>query len=165
MSLFYVLTTKCFQKRGHYSRGDIIQGRSLFKEIRYIESNFSTFTCIGANFCVQFSFHNKRVWKIWTYDTKHFSPFLLRNNWKNKFISNTQFKIHFTKNNIIDNYSSFQKKFIYDLLFIISHYKKVPDKNKVTPTNHLHPQLSKSIKIQQKLIIVPRFPSFKNQGV
>ena len=88
---------------------------------RYIESNFSTFTCIGANFCVQFSFHNKRVWKIWTYDTKHFSLFLLRNNWKNKFISNTQFKIHFTKNNIIDNYSSFQKTFIYTICYSLFH--------------------------------------------
>ena len=26
-----------FQKRGHYSRGDIIQEGTLFKEIRYIE--------------------------------------------------------------------------------------------------------------------------------
>ena len=26
-----------FQKRGHYSRGDIIQGGTLFKEIRYAE--------------------------------------------------------------------------------------------------------------------------------
>jgi hypothetical protein len=25
-----------FQKRGHYSRGDIIQGRTLFKEIWYV---------------------------------------------------------------------------------------------------------------------------------
>ena len=30
MFLFYVCT-KLFQKRGHYSRGDIIQGRTLFK--------------------------------------------------------------------------------------------------------------------------------------
>ena len=28
------LCTKLLQKRGHYSRGDIIQGRTLFKEIR-----------------------------------------------------------------------------------------------------------------------------------
>jgi hypothetical protein len=28
------LCTKLFQKRGHYSRGDIIQGGTLFKEIR-----------------------------------------------------------------------------------------------------------------------------------
>ena len=30
------LCTKLFQKRGHYSRGDIIQGGALFKEIRYV---------------------------------------------------------------------------------------------------------------------------------
>ena len=30
------LCTKLLQKRGHYSRGDIIQGRTLIKEIRYI---------------------------------------------------------------------------------------------------------------------------------
>ena len=30
------LCTKLFQKRGHYSRGDIIQGRILIKEIRYV---------------------------------------------------------------------------------------------------------------------------------
>ena len=29
------LCTKLFQKKGHYSRGDIIQGRTLFQEIRY----------------------------------------------------------------------------------------------------------------------------------
>ena len=28
------LCTKLFQKRGHYSKGDIIQGGTLFKEIR-----------------------------------------------------------------------------------------------------------------------------------
>ena len=33
--MFLFLCTKLFQKRGHYSRGDIIQGRTLFKEIRY----------------------------------------------------------------------------------------------------------------------------------
>ena len=30
------LCTKLFEKRGHYSRGDIIQRGTLFKEIRYI---------------------------------------------------------------------------------------------------------------------------------
>ena len=35
------LCTKLFQKRGHYSRGDIIQGRTLFKEIWY--SKFQDF--------------------------------------------------------------------------------------------------------------------------
>ena len=30
------LCTKVFQKRGHYSRGDIIQGRTLFKEGHYL---------------------------------------------------------------------------------------------------------------------------------
>ena len=30
------LCTNLFQKRGHYSRGDIIQGRTLIKEIRYV---------------------------------------------------------------------------------------------------------------------------------
>ena len=30
------LCTMLFQKKGHYSRGDIIQGRTLFKKIRYI---------------------------------------------------------------------------------------------------------------------------------
>ena len=30
------LCTKLFQKRGYYSRGDIIQGRTLIKEIRYL---------------------------------------------------------------------------------------------------------------------------------
>ena len=30
------LFTNLFQKRGLYSRGDIIQGRTLFKEIRYM---------------------------------------------------------------------------------------------------------------------------------
>ena len=30
------LCTKLFQKRGHYSKGDIIQGGTLFKEIRYV---------------------------------------------------------------------------------------------------------------------------------
>jgi hypothetical protein len=34
MFLFYVLSF--FKKRGHYSRGDIIQGGPLFKEIRYM---------------------------------------------------------------------------------------------------------------------------------
>ena len=34
MFLFYVLSF--FQKRGHYSRGDLIQGRTLFKEILYL---------------------------------------------------------------------------------------------------------------------------------
>ena len=33
--MFLFLYTKLFQKRGHYSRGDIIQGRTLIKEIRY----------------------------------------------------------------------------------------------------------------------------------
>ena len=33
MFLFYVLSF--FQKKGHYSRGGIIQRRTLFKEIRY----------------------------------------------------------------------------------------------------------------------------------
>ena len=32
------LCTKLLQKRRHYSRGDIIQGRILFKEIRYLLS-------------------------------------------------------------------------------------------------------------------------------
>ena len=31
------LCTKGFQKRGHYSRGDIIQGRTLFKEMRQLD--------------------------------------------------------------------------------------------------------------------------------
>ena len=35
MFLFYVCT-KLFQNGGNYSRGDIIQGRILFKEIRYV---------------------------------------------------------------------------------------------------------------------------------
>ena len=35
MFLFYVCT-KLFQNGGNYSRGDIIQGRTLFKEIRYV---------------------------------------------------------------------------------------------------------------------------------
>ena len=30
------LCTKLFQKRGNYSRGDIIRGRTIFKEIRYM---------------------------------------------------------------------------------------------------------------------------------
>ena len=34
MFLFYVVSF--FQKRGHYLRGDIIQGGTLFKEIRYL---------------------------------------------------------------------------------------------------------------------------------
>merc|ERR1712051_1103888 len=34
------LCTKLFQKRGHYSRGDIIQGRTLIKEIRYLSPIF-----------------------------------------------------------------------------------------------------------------------------
>ena len=38
MFLFYVLSF-C-QKRGHYSRGDIIKGRTLIKEIRYTAENF-----------------------------------------------------------------------------------------------------------------------------
>ena len=29
------LCTKLFQKRGHYSRRDIIQGKALFKEMWY----------------------------------------------------------------------------------------------------------------------------------
>ena len=33
MFLLYVLSF--YKKRGHYSRGDIIQGRTLFKEIQY----------------------------------------------------------------------------------------------------------------------------------
>ena len=33
---FSFFCTKLFEKRGHYSRGDIIQGRTLFKEIRYL---------------------------------------------------------------------------------------------------------------------------------
>ena len=33
--MFLFLCTKLFQKREHYSRGDIIQGRILFKEIWY----------------------------------------------------------------------------------------------------------------------------------
>ena len=37
MFLFYVLSF--FKKEGHYSRGDIIQGRTLFKEIRYVKMN------------------------------------------------------------------------------------------------------------------------------
>ena len=32
--MFFFLYTKLFQKRGHYSRGDIIQRGTLFKEIR-----------------------------------------------------------------------------------------------------------------------------------
>ena len=39
MFLFYVCT-KIFQKSGHCSRGDIIQGRTLFKVIRYIFLSF-----------------------------------------------------------------------------------------------------------------------------
>ena len=35
------LCTKLFQKRGHYSRGDIIQERALFKEIRYLKTYFT----------------------------------------------------------------------------------------------------------------------------
>ena len=31
------LCTKLFKKRGHYSRGDIIQRGTLFKEIRYVQ--------------------------------------------------------------------------------------------------------------------------------
>ena len=31
------LCTKPFQKRGHCSCGDIIQGRTLYKEIRYLQ--------------------------------------------------------------------------------------------------------------------------------
>ena len=42
MFLFYV-HTKLFQKRGHYSRGDNIRGRTLIKKIRYIFSR-----CFGA---------------------------------------------------------------------------------------------------------------------
>ena len=34
----HFLCTNLFQKRGHYSRGDIIQGGILYKEMRYIES-------------------------------------------------------------------------------------------------------------------------------
>ena len=35
------LCTKLFQKKGHYSRGDIIQGGTLFEEIRYVFENHS----------------------------------------------------------------------------------------------------------------------------
>ena len=33
------LCTTLFQKRGHYSRGDIIQGRTIFKVIQYLYCN------------------------------------------------------------------------------------------------------------------------------
>ena len=44
------LCTKLFQKRGQYSRGDIIQGRTLIKEIRYLRQKYYLFisqlTCL-----------------------------------------------------------------------------------------------------------------------
>ena len=60
----------------------------------------------------------------------------------------------------------FFRKLLYTICYLLFDIiKKFPDKNNVKPTNHLHPQLSKSIKILQNLIIFPRFPSFKKQGV
>ena len=50
------LCTKLFFKRGHYSRGDIIQGRTLFMEIRYVYKIF--YTWIGP---LIFSFGSKTL--------------------------------------------------------------------------------------------------------
>ena len=44
------LCTKLFQKRGYYSRGDIIQGRTLIKEIRQQDSKLhKTFVFDSSN--------------------------------------------------------------------------------------------------------------------
>jgi hypothetical protein len=50
MFLFYVHTTKLFQERGHYSRGDINQERTLFKEIRKYLKYRSCFSDSFATF-------------------------------------------------------------------------------------------------------------------
>ena len=51
------LCTKLFQKRGHYSRGDIIQVGTLFKEIWYLHKHTVHFLFSKSNRLISIKFH------------------------------------------------------------------------------------------------------------